>query len=36
MAELTLAVGYIVTWFTCMQTGTHPNNNRAQCMAAAL
>ena len=26
-AELTLVVGYIPRWFTCLQTVTHPSNN---------
>jgi len=32
--ELSWVVGYILGWFTCLQTVTHPSINRAQHRAA--
>ena len=35
-AELTLVTYYILRWFTCLQTITHPSTNRARCWLTTL
>jgi len=35
-AELTWVAGYILKWFTCLQTGAHPSTNRVQCWLTSL
>jgi len=31
-----LVVGYVLRWFTCLQTHSHPGTKRAQCGATSL
>jgi len=35
-AELTWMFGYILRWFTCPQTFTHPGSNQAQRRVTSL